>query len=504
MEQVQKKSRKKRTVIIIVIIAVILIAMIAGIAACFSSLASSLENMTNSMLETTTVEKRDIVNDISVSGSVESEDLVNVTSTVTAKIKSLNVELGSHVEEGDVLCEFDSSDLQQQYDSLLRTQNNADQMAANTHKINERNLENAKTDKDMALNQAQRGIDEAERARDNAYAKVDTLQNDLNNQIAQRDQARAALDGIEDPALYEAAAQQYQAAEATVQSTQASLDALRDQLPNYDSAVQNAKDAYASAERSANAAIQSYQDVLDAEAYSSDSSASDQLQKLADSIDACTVRAPRGGIITSLNVAVGSIPTSDALMTIEDTDALKITVSIAETDILKVHEGLKALVKTNATGDEEYSATVTRVVNIYKSNQSANPYSMSSSDSGGYSAEITIDDADTELLIGMNAKVRIILDEKKDVLSVPYEAIGGDEESGYYVVGVETSDDGISKAKRLSVEKGMEGSYYTEITSDEAPEGTKILVTAGDYADGDVLPLFDLNSLKKDEDSANE
>ncbi|MBQ8927787.1 MAG: efflux RND transporter periplasmic adaptor subunit [Oscillospiraceae bacterium] len=502
MEQVQKKSKKKRTVIIVVIIVVILIAIIVGVSACFSGLASSLENMTSMMLETTTVEKRDIVNEINVSGSVESENLVNVTSTVTAKIKTLNVELGSHVEEGDVLCEFDSSDLQQQYDSLLKSQNNADQMTQNTHKINQRNLENARTEKEVTLNQAQRGIDESQQARDNAYAKVDSLQQELNDRTAQRDQARAQLEGIEDPMLLEAAEAQYQNAEAAVQNTQASLDALREQLPSYDSAVQNAKDAYASAERSANAAIQSYQDVLDAEAYSSDSSSEDQLQKLADSIEECTVRAPKSGIVTSLNVAEGSIPTAAALMTIEDTDALKITVSIAESDILKIHEGLKAVVKTNATGDEEYSATVTRVVNIYKS--SDNPYGMSDSSGGGYSAEITIDDSDTELLIGMNAKVRIILDEKKDVLSVPYEAIGGDEDMGFYVVGVETSDDGVSRAKLLSVEKGMEGSYYTEIISDEATEGSKILMTAGEYEDGEVLPIFDLSSLQNSGESADE
>ncbi len=209
-------------------------------------------------------------------------------------------------------------------------------------------------------------------------------------------------------------------------------------------------------------------------------------------LDQCTVRAPKSGIVTSLNIAEGSIPTTDALMTIEDKDALKITVSIAESDILKIKEGMPAVVKTTATGDEEFSATVSRVVNIYKGGQSNMLTGESSG--GGYSAEISIDDKDHKLLIGMNAKVRIILSEKKDCLSVPYESIVEDEDGTYHVILAVKQEDGTSRAKLAKVEKGMDGSYYTEITSSEVKEGDQVVMNGGDYKDGDVLPIFDFNA----------
>ncbi|MDE6087541.1 MAG: efflux RND transporter periplasmic adaptor subunit, partial [Oscillospiraceae bacterium] len=321
--------------------------------------------------------------DISVSGNVESENLVKVTSKLTAKVESLNVEIGSHVNQGDVLCVFDSSELQQQYDSLLKSQENSQSQNENAHKINQRNLENAKQEKEINLAQAQRAIDDAVSSQDKAYQKENNLVNELNAETEKRDNAKQKMDTInpeEDPEGYAKASQDYQTAEMNVQAKESSLEAIRDQLDTYDKAVQSALDAYAAAERSADMTIQNYQDILDAEQFQQNSDSGTELQKLADSIAECTVTAPKSGVITSLNIAQGSIPTTDALMTIEDTDSLKITVQINEADILKIQEGMSAVVKTSATGDQEFDAIVSRVVNIY--NNSAQGASGMGSGSG--------------------------------------------------------------------------------------------------------------------------
>ena len=42
------------------------------------------------------------------------------------------------------------------------------------------------------------------------------------------------------------------------------------------------------------------------------------MRELQESIDKCTVKAPTDGIITALSVAEGSVPTAEAIMTIED------------------------------------------------------------------------------------------------------------------------------------------------------------------------------------------
>lgn len=520
MEQVNKKKKSRK--ILIAVIAVLLVGGIAtGVVACQRSLSGSMQdyqNSSGSLVNTTEIAYHDISNHISVSGTVGSESLVKVTSKLTAKVQSLNVEIGSQVQEGDVLCVFDSSELQQQYDNLLKSQQNSQSQSDNTHKINQRNLDNAKQDKEINLAQAQRAIDDAVNAQTKAYQKENDLVDELNDETRKRDDAKYKMDTInpeEDPEGYAKASQDYQTAEMNVQTKEASLEAIRDQLDTYDKAVQTAVDAYSATERSADLAIQNYQDILDAEQYQQNGDTGTELQKLADSIAECTVTAPRSGVITSLNIAEGSIPTTDALMTIEDTDSLKITVQINEADILNVREGMPAVVKTSATGEQEFDATVSRVVSIYNSSAQGNPDGMgSSSSSGSYSAEITLDHAENSgLLIGMNAKVKIILSEKEHVLAVPYDAImtesdtdsenSGDSENpenqenpeSYYILRAVTGSDGVTRAEAIPVEKGMEGSYYTEIISDQIHEGDQIIANPGDYHDGDILPGFDAGTV---------
>ncbi len=490
MEQTGKRKKKKGIVAAVIII-LLLGGGAVGITSCMKGMTEAMNSLSNASLETVKAEKRDISNTISVSGTVESENIVKVTSKLSAKVKTLNVEVGSHVNAGDVLCIFDSTDLQQQYDTLSKNQTNSENQTANQHKINERNLESAKRDKEINLQQAQRAIDDAVEAQNEIYNKEAKTVDELNAQIVRRDEAKNKMDATQDPEEYQKAMQTYQEADAMVQTKEASLEAIRDQFSSYEKAVQSAKDAYASAERAADAAIQSYQDILDAEQFQQSDSAKIELDKLAESIADCTVTAPKSGIITSLNVSEGSIPTTDALMTIEDSSALKITVQINEADILNIHEGQPAVVKTTATGDEEFEAEVSRVVNIYNAG-SQNALTGASS-SGGYSAEITVKDS-KNLLIGMNAKVKIILDEKKDVLAVPYESIVTNDDDSKYVLSVVRNADGTATAKALTVETGMEGTYYTEITSGELTEGTEILMTPGTYQDGETLPLFDMSA----------
>ena len=516
-----KEKKKKKTWIVVVIILVILALIVGSVVSCTRALSESLEALSDGFTELSTVEKRDISDTISVSGTVESENVVKITSTLAAaKVKTLYVEVGSEVKEGDVLLEFDSTQLQQQYDAMQKTIDNAQGMSDHNHAINERNLENAKTEKTSTLQQAQRSIDEANNAKNSANQKINNLRTQLDSLKKTRDDYKAQMDAPapEEPQLdetatpeeidaaraaYEEAVRayqdtqtalltQYQAAAAEVQSVEAQLSALEEQLSSYDSAIQSAKDADAAAERSADSMIQSYQDVLDAEQFSADSSAEDELASLADQIAECVVRAPKSGIVTSLNVTEGSLPTADALMTIEDKDALRITVQISESDILKIEEGMPAVVRTTATGDKEFQAEVTRVVNIYHADNPASLYGQSGS--GGYSAEITINDPDSELLIGMNAKVQIILFERKDVLSVPYESIVEEDGESYVLLAETDPQTGATTAKKAKVEPGMKGSYYVEITSGEVKEGDQIVMDGASYQDGDVLLVMpDLN-----------
>lgn len=455
------------------------VALVVSMTACSS--ASPDENNTASKAETVSIEKQKIINSINVSGNVKGGTVVKITSTVNSKIKQLNVGMGDYVKEGDVLCVFDSSSLQDEYDSLKKNIEKSDDMNQTSHEINQRNLENAQAEKNATLNQAQRNIDEAINARDKAYEKYDSLFRKYNEYYNKKENLYSQFQESGDEMTY----QDYQQALQIFQSTESELNILEEQLGTYDNAVQTAQDAYDNAERSANTAIQSIQDTINAERYEVDTDSRSRLEKLEEKIEECTVKAPRDGIITSLNIAEGSIPTTDAIMTIEDNKSLKIDVQIKEADILNIKEGMKAIIKTTASSDEEFYGKVSKVVNIFND---ADPINQKE---GGYTAEITVDKGSENLLIGMNAKVQIIIEEKDDVFAVPYDSIVETDDGKNVVYIARSQSDGSYKSEEVNIEKGMESDYYTEIISSDIKEGDLLVVSQKDMHNGKNIAVED-------------
>ena len=194
------------------------------------------------------------------------------------------------------------------------------------------------------------------------------------------------------------------------------------------------------------------------------------------------------------------------MITIEDTSALKVTVDVEEANILKLQEGMKAVITTDATGEEEISGTVTRVVRV--KNQSTGETGTT----GSYSAEISIDN--TALLIGMSAKARIILQEKGSVLAVPYDLIRLDDDGSNYVLVAVGNEDGTATAVRKNIVCGEEVDYYTEITGGDLKEGDMLIydyngtVTEGQifspeqlYSEQSLTPLTAVDSTESVDDS---
>ncbi|MDO4864040.1 MAG: biotin/lipoyl-binding protein, partial [Ruminococcus sp.] len=283
-------------------------ALLCGAASC------GMSDLLNVPMTTYTVEHTDVENFISVSGTVEGSNIVKVTSDLTAKVKTLNVGVGSAVKAGDVLCVFDDTDYREQYDKLKESADTSQERLDSFHEKNQRALQEAKNQKTDLLRKAQRAIDSAVSARDSAYSKYNRLGTEV-------DEAYAAYYAEEDNAAADLLYKEYVALKEQ-------YDTFGESLSQYDEAVQSARDAYNDTSKSADAAIQAAQEAINDEKFNKDTTVQDQLDKLKESIDKCTVTAPKDGIITALNIAEGSFPTTDALMTIEDTTALRINVSI--------------------------------------------------------------------------------------------------------------------------------------------------------------------------------
>lgn len=446
------KKGKKVVIVTVVILGI-------GVGAVFVknsiSNAKTIEEAENiDAIMTDYVTRQDISDYINASGTIESENVVHITTTLDhSKVDALNVDLGDSVKNGDVLCVFSNSEIQSEYNTLKAAIDNTNEMNKNESAINKRNLDKALANKTEQINAANEEYNKAVEARDNAYAEYNRM--------------KSAYDAMEEKDFEQGELLNEKAAD----------------LPALDEAVNEAYNNISVVTKSADDEIQQAQDTVNAEKYRMvDTESLTQLEKLEKQLNNCTVTSPMDGIITALNVKTGSIPSTEALMTVSDISNVKVCVNINEDDILKVNEGMKVSITTNATGEKKYNGVISKVVKVAVTGESTDEMQTPQT---GYTAEIKITDNDEKLLLGMKAKCRIIIAEKTDVLTVPYDAIISEDEKDYvYVV---TEKDGSRIAKKTEVTKGVESGYYTEISGDGIAEDTEIVASAENVEDGDVI-----------------
>lgn len=433
-----KKSKKKLIIILSIVLVVVILLIALTMKACSSMAARA--SMMNSGAEVQILGTQDLSTAISTNGTVESQNVISVASDLTYKIKELPVQLGDHVEAGQTLCVFDDTALKEEIAALEKVISESNRLSAKQSEINQRSLESAKTAQQEALAEAQANINSAKAAYDQAKANYDTY-------------------GAE-----------YYA-----------------ELKEAEAAYQSAQNAYKQTERSTNETIQSCQDTIDTQSTSNnDTDNAKQLAELKRKLEKTTVKAESSGIITSLNVRQGSVHAGGELMTIQDNTKMKLVVSLTENDVIKVKEGMSAEITANALEDEVISGTVSKIINF--ATGSATPDAEGGTASPGYSAEILIDKPGN-LLLGMSAKVRIVLEDVGETLAVSYDSIGYDEDEKPYVYRANPDNGDTYTLEKIPVETGVEADYYTQISSDELSEGDYILYYPDAYSEGDSITI---------------
>ena len=391
-------------------------------------------------VEVVTVAKQDMSQSISVTGKVASSKTMSVTSDLTAKVKTLNVELGDHVKKGDVLLAFDISDLDEQIKTL-------EQQTSRAAKAKAREKEKLQRALDQAVADGNEAVKDAAAEADKAY------------------QAWAKL--AADP---EAEAEE----------------------------VDAAKDAYYAAEKAVNAAVKegnanvnAAQEAIEDADYASnddDNDTAKELAKLYRQRNNATIKAEQDGIVTQLNTSVGSTP-EGTLMRIEDDTALTIQVGVKAKDIVRLEKGMRAELTSDAYPDQTFSGTVTKVVNFTSSEAGSD--GEKGGDSGdGYRANITIDEGDG-LLLGMGVKVKIYLQEGEEAMAVPYDSIIEEDGTSYVYRAVpDEKDPEQATFEKVRVNPGEPGDYYTGVASEDLSIGDLVVSFPDMVSEGDTAPYF--------------
>ena len=464
-----KKGNKKW----IIIIAIVLV-LALGIGLVVAGVGTDNQDGPGGSVELVT--KRTIANSITANGTVEAANKENVTGgSYGMKVETVRVELGDVVAAGDVICVFNTDDLDEQI------------------KTAQENLADAKTEKQEQLAEYDEQIadQKTSNAEDLAEAKEDLAEAEAKLAEEKEELAKwekAYADGLakneDDDLLNNMSITEELELVATINSQKTTVDSAQSRVDTYKSRVESLEDADTS---NLEDAKENYAEQMD----STIESYEERLESLTEQKEDATIRAGIAGVITALNVSEGSSFNGGTIASIEGVDSFIVEAQVEEYDVADVAVGMKVLVKTDATRDVELEGEIIyvapRATNSGDSSMSGLSSLMggsmdTSSFTGGsgsatYLVKIELKEQNDRLRLGMNAKTSIITEESADVWSVPYDAVFTREDGTTYVQEITGKDeDGNYVTKELDVTIGLQGTYYVEIISDQVSATTEIFV----------------------------
>lgn len=491
----------------------------------------------------------DISNTIAVTGTIAAKESRSVSTLVSdTKVLSVSVNVGDYVNAGDPICTFDTTNIEDKITALKKQMSIAEAKAeisvaeANTTLAQDvqdntttvsRNQESV-SDAWQDYYNACDGYNAAKQAKSDAETAMNNAENDYNSAKAKYDalpdEFKAGTwtvsSGSADYSTYQSYTNIskdysyykgiYETAKSTYESAVNKCDSYSTSIDNAESALEKAGETLSDSQLQAGRTytkdnVNVYSTGLDAS--TTNDSNETQLEEYEEELADCTVVAPISGLVTSVSVEVGDEYTEQSeICVIQDDTGYIVEGTVDQYDISSISENMTAVVKTDATGDDEMSGIVTFVSPVPESSTTTSSTatgssagsSSSSSSSTDYPIEITLTDRDDRLRIGMTAETSVITEQAKDVLAVPYDCVQTDADgnSVIYVAdksasgnaaGIDTvSSDGANSGNRpksggsmptgnaatkaIVVTTGLETDYYTEIESDQISEGMQVLV----------------------------
>ncbi len=176
-----------------------------------------------------------------------------------------------------------------------------------------------------------------------------------------------------------------------------------------------------------------------------------RLDRAQAALDRTALTAPFDGIVTNINVEVGSLVAPGVtVVEVADVSPLHLVVQADEIDVRQIAVGLPARVRLDALPDSELAATTASIALV------------PNNDNGivSYDVTVTLDDADPRVRVGMTADAAIIVDSKTGVLVVPNQYIRLDRQRGQAFVNLLGADDSL---REVPVTLGLQGQDRSEI-----------------------------------------
>ena len=193
------------------------------------------------------------------------------------------------------------------------------------------------------------------------------------------------------------------------------------------------------------------------------------------------ITSPISGVVTRVNAKVGftasQMANGTALFVVEDLSSLKMQVKASEYDISKIQVGQKVNISAEVLGGNTAEGVVSHIAPTGELKDSSGKEMV---------IPVKIDVTNgSGLIAGVTAKADILVNESKNAVAVPLDAIQADQATGETYLFTVSKD---NKLVKQVITTGLESDFYIEVTSDNVKEGDVIVLspTPG-MTDGQVI-----------------
>jgi HlyD family secretion protein len=394
---------------------------------------------------------------VTAPGEVRPIQFINLTSEVQGRIEEIKVKEGDIVTKGQELVRLDPNQLESSTDAQVAafqaSQNDVESSrsqvtaAQNSYSQAQQGLIAQEAAVTTALQQvasAQESVNQARQQSVTAQTEVDRNKVELNAALRERKRTEELLEsGVASRLEFDTAKDRVDTAQANLRNAEARVKSQNIAVIEAQNRVKEAQarvsETRARTRQQAVAVKDAKRAVLTAN-FSSKASSQRANQQAAflrgqrNQRDKTLQVAPIAGVIADIPSKVGTFATanlsSTPLLTIADMSTVNVEVKVDETEIDKVAVGQPAIVKVDAFGDEEIIAEVTQKT----------PLAVGKSQtSGGLQQNINVQEAKEFRVVielkdvpdglreglrpGMSATAVITTDVKKDIVSVPIQAV---------------------------------------------------------------------------------
>ena len=402
-----------------------------------------------------------VENIVSVSGTVQSAETKSYFSDIAAPVSEVNVKVGDKVSAGDVLCTYDSEaiELAQQtaelaikqakssYSANFSPVGEADRKYAEgmtAQQINDRldaitaeidALNNKITEKTNRINQTIKDIQNTlQDVNQNGIADSSEglFDNGSNSYIYRNESGNK--DGEEYKAPTESDRQMSLALQQTLNDVQYSLNSDEEiqSWKNQITALQEEQSHLSSAKGAQlnGAQLSSAKAQLDSTTINQE----DTISKLEEAKEG--VKADFNGIVTEVAVVEGAtVGAGTKMVTLANSDDVEVSVQISKSDLSKIAIGQDVDITVN---NKAYTGEITKISGTATKNNNGVAV---------VDTTIKIEDADSDIILGVEASNKIHAQKAENTLVLPYEYVQTDSEGDFvYVV-----ENGLVTRKNVTI-----------------------------------------------------